>query len=200
LDKTSRQSPQDAPTLWKPQRSYLRRTIPAGLSDWLLDPASLTHRLQQLCPRQFRVQVLEQQWRYPQHDEARVLGMAPRGTALVRQVRLLCGDQPWVYARTVIPAASLQGDRRRLRGLGSRPLGAVLFADPTMKRGVVELARLLPGERLFRDATRGLGTSPAEIWGRRSVFTLSGRPLLVSEIFLPAVPAVRRHWPFWKRR
>ena len=38
--------------------------------------------------------------------------------AIVREVELLCGETPWVFARTLIPATSLRGPARRLAMLG----------------------------------------------------------------------------------
>jgi chorismate lyase len=163
--------------------------MPANLAGWLLDRASLTRRLQQLCPGEFRVQLLSQFRGVPRLDEARVLGMQSRDLAVVRQVWLLCGGTPWVYARTVIPLASLRGKLLRLGRLGTRPLGGVLFADPGMRRGIVELAELLPGHAVHTAATRHMQQRHAALWGRRSVFSISGKPLLVSEIFLPDFPA-----------
>lgn len=185
-------------TRWKSHRCIRRSRIPAYLSDWLLDRASLTLRLQQLCPGKFRVQVLSQVRGIPRLDEARALGMKPREMAIVRQVLLLCGGNPWIYARTVIPVSSLRGKLQRLAGLGTRPLGGVLFADPGMHRGTVELAEILPGQAVFAAATGHLRQRPAAIWGRRSVFRLSGKPLLVSEIFLPDFPAASPMQPCWK--
>ncbi len=123
----------------------------------------------------------------------RLLLSLRHGTAgFVRQVRLVCRNEPCVFARTVIPNATLSGARRRLARLGNKPLGAVLFADPGMRRGALQLARISPGEGLFAAATRGLQPAPLEIWGRRSVFYLKGNPLLVSEIFLPGIRPCRR--------
>lgn len=173
---------------WKPGRCFLRHSIPQQLSGWLLDTASLTLRLQRLCPGKFKVRVLSQTWGVPAIDEQRVLGMKPGSLAIIRQVHLLCDGQPWVYARTVIPVTSLRGKLRRLAHLGARPLGGMLFADPGMRRGRVELARISQGQAVYRAATCHLRHRPAEIWGRRSVFRLFARPLLVSEVFLPAFP------------
>lgn len=135
------------------------------------------------------MQVLSQTRAVPRLDEAQVLGMQVREMAVIRQVLLLCGRQPWIYARTVIPVKSLRGKLQRLTHLGTRPLGGVLFADPGMQRGRVELAKILPGQAVFSAATAHMSRQPAAIWGRRSVFRLSGKPLLVSEIFLPDFPA-----------
>lgn len=80
-------------------------------------------------------------------------------------------------------------NQRRLAYLRNRSLGAVLFADPTMHRGEVEIARIPHADQLFALATARLSRPPDEIWGRRSTFYLSGKPLLVSEFFLPGVGA-----------
>lgn len=178
-----------AATRWQPYRCYRRSEIPAALSIWLLDPASLTRRLQGLCAGEFRVRVLSQVRGRPRQDEARVLGMRRGGLAIIRQVQLLCDEEPRVYARTVIPVSSLRGRLRRLARLGAQPLGAMLFADRGMRRGVVELARIRPGETLYADAVRDPRQAHGEIWGRRSVFRLAHKPLLVSEIFLPGFPS-----------
>jgi chorismate--pyruvate lyase len=178
-----------AEPVWHPARRVFRAPAPAGVRGWLLDRASLTQRLIAACTNDtFRVEVIHQGWGRPMVNEAHALGLAPSAHALIRQVYLCCGAQRWVYARTVMPATTLTGPRRRLRTLRSRSLGAVLFADPTMTRGEVEVVRLTPRDKLhhyLRDHQPGL---PAEVWGRRSVFRLGGAPLLVSEIFLPGIP------------
>jgi len=92
-----------------------------------------------------------------------------------------------VFARTVIPASSLRGRLRRLSMLGTRPLGALLFADPGMRRDAPEIARIHPGHDIFLQAVQHSRARPAAIWGRRSVFYLDNKPLLVSEIFLPEI-------------
>lgn len=178
-----------AATRWRPHPFFRRAAIPGPLCNWLLDPASLTLRLQGLCPGAFGVRLLSQGWGVPRLDESRQLGMRRGERALIRQVHLLCGRRPWVYARTIIPASSMHGRLRRLAHLGTRPLGAMLFADPGMQRGIVELATIRPGEGLYAEATRHLRHQPGAIWGRRSVFRIARKPLLVSEIFLPAFPA-----------
>lgn len=157
------------------------------LLDWLLDPSSLTRRLLQACRGQFRVEPISQQWQRPMLNEAQALGVLPHERCFIREVRLLCDNQGLVFARTVIPIRSLTGPRRRLSRLGKKPLGAVLFADPSMVRSGIEIAKLSPGQPLFTRATAGLPKQPAAIWGRRSAFFLNHQPLLVSEIFLPAI-------------
>ncbi len=163
--------------------------VPAGIYPWLRDRSSLTARIKSACRcAGFRVRVVRQGWGRPLYGEARLLRMRPGEIAIVREVELLCGGRSWVFARTLIPARSLCGSARRLAHLGDKPLGEVLFSDQRARRGVTQVARLLPRHRLFGIAVRELNTKPAEIWGRRSLFFLSSKPLLVNEIFLPGIP------------
>lgn len=183
------------PPLWSTGRRLRLRTLPAGLADWLFDPGSLTRRLRGLCGDRFCVRVLYQGRTRPSRDEARVLRLRLDAWAWTREVQLLCDEQPWVFARTLIPARTLRGRGRRLTQLGTRPLGEVLFADPRVRRGPVEIARIAAGQRLHQRAFAGFAEPSQAIWGRRSVFHLDGCPLLVCEFFLPDLPVSARHRP-----
>lgn len=172
---------------WQVYQHLHHGKIDAALLQWLLDGSSLTQRMIQACSGRFAVEVLSQQWERPMLNEAIALNIRPHHHALVRQVRLLCNGKPWVFARTVIPASTLKGAVRRLAYLGNKPLGAVLFADPSMRRDAIEIAALSPRTHHYAQALQGQRVKPKQIWGRRSVFYLSGKPLLVSEFFLPGM-------------
>ncbi len=168
---------------WFQRRQLISKHVPVEIQAWLFDPASLTARLKQRCAAGFRVEVLSQTVQKPRLDEFRVLGMETGCYALVRQVRLCCGRACWVYARTVIPFSTLKGRQRIYANLGTRPLGAMLFTDRTMQRDQV-MVTCLAGSQL----PAGLGLELDDtVWGRRSVFRVGGKPLLVSEYFLPAL-------------
>ena len=113
--------------------------------------------------------------------------MPYRQIALLRQVQLLCGDVVCVYARSIIPLKTLKGRHRRLRFLGDRPLGAYLFANPGLQRNQQQLASIAKKDALFDIATVGSDQDCAQIWGRRSLFTIDEKQLLVSEYFLPVL-------------
>ncbi len=158
------------------------------MADWLFDRSSLTGRLREACPGAFRVRLLGQGWGRPLPGEDRLLKLALGQRVWVREVQLLCADQPWVFARTLIPPATLAGRGRRLTHLGTRPLGEVLFTDPSIRRGPVEVACIQPGQRLHRRIQNDLPPGLPPVWGRRSRFWLDDRPLLVCEFFLPNLP------------
>lgn len=175
--------------VWLPIRRLPRGAVPAALRPLLYDVSSLTRTLQLSCGDGFSVRLLRQRWERPLPSEAQLLRLR-RGTwGLVREVQLRCGDAAQVFARTVIPAPTLVGKARRLRHLGERPLGGFLFAQRSLGRGELQVACLRPGHPLYGRAVAGLAEPPAAIWGRRSLFFLGRRPLLVSEFFLDAAAA-----------
>ena len=150
---------------------------------WLLDQGSLTSRLIQASNGHFKVRKLYQGWQQPTCSEAQCLGLKPRQLALVREVELLCHDEPWVYARSIFPQSTLTGRLHRLAKLDARPLGALLFKDPTMQRSHFEIAAL----NNARLSCYFSEHKPPFAWGRRSLFYLDEKPLLVAEVFLPAL-------------
>ncbi len=171
--------------LWRPVAGAAGVRPPPPVAAWLRPASSLTHRLRRTCGSGFAVRVLSQGWTRPLPDEALALAIAPGRRAFVRRVQLLCDGTPWVFGRTVIPAPTLRGRRRRLAHLGETPLGAVLFSDPGLRRESVEFARIAPPCALFADAA-GAGAAN-EVWARRCRYRLQGRRLLVTEVFLPTI-------------
>ena len=173
--------------LWRTRGMLPGNAVPAEVAPWLFDQGSLTRRIIQNCQHGFRVEVLSQKWQRPLLNEALRLGVAPEQRALLREVLLYCGDTPWVFARSVLPRKTLTGPRQVLAKLGSRPLGEILFSDPAIVRDELEVARISRDQRMFACATQHLQSMPEYVWGRRSVFYLHGKPLLVNEVFLPSL-------------
>jgi len=156
---------------------------PRALHSWLDDSGSLTARLIAFSQGQFHVEVLQQGLGIPSRDEQQQLHMKRPGLALIREV-ILCGHkQPWVFARSVLPLSSLTGELRHLRKYTARPLGAFLFRQPHLQRSTIAVAAFNADDSYV---PAGLAHQ-FPLWGRRSVFALRGKPLLVSEVFLPAL-------------
>lgn len=173
---------------WRARRLPLQRLAPPALRPWLDEPGSLTRRIRRSCSGCFHVEVLREQWGPPFLDEAFRLGLRPGHWVWLREVLLCCGDSAWVYARSVIPRQSLRGRLCRLQQLGRQPLGSILFGRHPVSRGKIEIARLTAGDGLYRQAARSTTAAPG-CWARRSVFHIAGRPLLVTEVFLPKLAA-----------
>lgn len=147
--------------------------IPEGLSaallDWLLLEDSMTKRFEQHCSR-VTVDIVRETFvsADAQLPEAGLLPPASR--YWLREI-LLCGDGiPWLAGRTVVPESTLEGPELALAQLGRTPLGRYLFSASTLTRDFIEIGR------------------SSELWGRRSRLRLSDKPLMLTELFLPASP------------
>lgn len=164
-------------TRWSTYRRPYSLRVPRMWRQWLCDRGSLTKHLITASDNQFRVEVQRQDWFLPSRCEAKALGIKTRQMALIREVKLIGKDQTLVFARTVIPASTLTGRQKQLATLGNTSLGSLLFKDPSMRRGKLQISRLNL-------------SSTEQVWARRSIFFLSGKPLLVCEVFLPPLAAV----------
>ena len=166
---------------WTPWHHFSPHDLPTAVRPWLLDSGSLTRRLVRASGEDFKVRVISHSWQRPRHSEAKLLDMGSRELGIVREVTLQCHNQPWVFARSVIPARSISGQLRRLRKFADSSLGELLFSDPSMRRHPFELA-VIDGDDPQLPATL---RQERRLWGRRCRFELAGKPIMVSEIFLP---------------
>lgn len=147
--------------------------VPKDLQSWLYSDGSLTALLEARAGQPLRVQRTFEGYRPLTLSQKRQLGY--QGASLNRPMQawvrevLLFGDdeEPWVAAQSLFPLPSLQGEARRLQQLKGTPIGYVLF-----KR-----QRTLPNQRWVSLTAQG--------WQRQTRYDWYGRPILISETFLP---------------
>jgi chorismate lyase len=161
------------------------------LHHWLRDAGSLTARLIAQSHGQFRVEVLFQGFDQIRLDERRALAFKNKAlnkkvlnkhhATLVREVILYGNNQPWVFARSLLPLSSLTGRLRQLRKTSHKPLGAFLFKQPHLQRSPIEIAKIHQKHHYLPEYLH----QNQSVWGRRSVFFVDQKPLMVSEVFLP---------------
>lgn len=146
--------------------------MPANARDWLFDSGSLTARLKTLSEGKFAVEVVDESWLIlPElRFRSRFGPVAPEHRFWSRRVVLLGNGVPWIFANTLIPTHSLDGDLEQIIRLGTRPLGEYLFSQPELSRSEIEVKEIAE-----------------ESWGRRSWFFLNAKPVLVAEYFLPSL-------------
>lgn len=159
------------------------------LRGWAESTGSLTRRVRRVSPG-FNVLLLGQAAQLPLPDERALVRLPSQGPALVREVLLRDGDVALVYAHSVTTLSALNGWWRLLKGLGNRPLGEALFTDPLVQRQPMQFGRLPRHHPLVRrlgSQWMGGGELPVHLLARRSVFLRRGTPLLVTEVFLPAL-------------
>lgn len=165
-------------------------SLPRELRGWLADQGSLTHRLRQRCEA-FSVRPVRVGFMRPNRDESPVLQLGGDELAYVREVVLNCNGRAVVFAHSVVAASALRGPWAAVTRLGTRPLGEALFSDPCVTRGRLQYRRIDMRHALARQAARaGIPLAGKSLWARRSLFNLQGHPLMVTEVFLPAVLAI----------
>jgi chorismate--pyruvate lyase len=157
---------------------------------WLAWRGSLTWRITARA-RDFRVEVIRQGRHFPNADEYAMLGQPAHRRALVREVVLHANGSPVVLAHSIAAWRDHSGVWRGLRGLGNRPLAEALFADPLVTREALQFVRLDSRHPLWRRARSVFRRDFPSLVARRSRFFKHGRPLIVTEVFLPALLDLR---------
>lgn len=166
------------------------QSIDDALLQWLIDPSSLTARLKQCC-QQFRIEVLGQQVQACQAHEAND-DVKSGEQVLVREVLLYCDDVPQVFARSLLPLRSLTGQQQALADLGTQSLGQVLFNHQDLQRKNIEVALFEHDSSVAKLSDFLALPVKQPLWGRRSVFVLENKPLMVAEVFLPGSFAYKK--------
>jgi chorismate--pyruvate lyase len=166
---------------WHPLGKALKP--PAHLRPWLLEPDSLTLRLQRHYGP-ISVRVLHQALGQSYDDEGN--GRFP--LAVVRAVVLSASDQsPLVVAHSVLPAVPRGPLSVMFHQLGRQALGSLLFTRRGFVRRQREWAFLDARHPLYRMARHVLGeATPARLWARRAVYSQSRYPqqsVQVTEVF-----------------
>jgi chorismate-pyruvate lyase len=105
---------------------------------------------------------------------------------LFRDVEMFCGEQVWVFGQTVIPDSTLV-KHPWLAELGDSALGETLSELSGVERSSYEYAWLPGEEPVTSRALRDAEIKPAGLWARRSRLSIRNSPMLVHELFLPAM-------------
>ena len=162
---------------------------PGPFHPWLIHQGSLTRKIESRC-RAYAVKNVQQRYDKANLDEIFSMSLPANAMVLLREVNLFCEDIPLVFAHSVLPLRSLQGEWHGLRNLGNKPLGRALFADPRVQRTPLEYKKLRSPHALYRNASRILSTAPEHLWARRSIFSLGQKKIMVTEVFLPGILAL----------
>lgn len=176
-----------APHFWKPAGLIFRITSKVAIHKWLKIPTSLTAKLKSLCP-DLQVVVLSEKFEVPLVSESQKLGLPLDEKAWVRCVLLKCGERHWVYARTIIPYLTPQNPWYELQQLGDKPLGEVLFEMPSIERSAFEFSKdKIDAWPYLVKALQTPHVVNQFGFARRSIFKQQQAPLLLTEVFLPAL-------------
>ncbi len=170
---------------WLKNRPGIKQTIPLEVQSWIYETGSLTQRLRAHFGSRLHIRILLQQRHKPFIQERQLLKQPPAQYTLIREVLLHADNIPLILARSIIPEATIQVAHRNLSHLGTRPLGEVIFAYPNLQRLSLEITQVSPDA--WREPCRNEFQIQQPVWGRRTIYAIPAQPLLVSELFLPAV-------------
>ena len=87
-----------------------------------------------------------------------------------REVILYSDEKPLIYAKSIIPLATIRLGLGVLGNLKENPLGDILFSNPEIKKKYMLFAKFRSNEKIF--------------CGRKGIYTVKGYPFSVCEIFL----------------
>jgi len=169
---TPTQAIQDASDLgliWGPLSELLIKPG-AVIQSWLTDQGSLTQALIKKSQNQFQVDLINEEW-VSYSNPALLTKFGPLHQShrfWSRKVILMGNGRPWVKAHTLLPEHSLFSPLKQILELNNKPLGEYLFNHPQLIRTDLDFALVDP-----------------DCWGRRSLFYLFGKPIMVAEFFLP---------------
>ncbi len=171
--------------LWRENRLGTRHTLPESVQSWVYEPGSLTQRLRDYYGDAVGVKILLQRWNTPFLSERKLLNLPENKYSLIREVLLHADGKPLILARTIIPASTIKVAKSNLAHLGNRPLGEVIFSYPKLER--IEMDVTLINPPTWTQSAIAEGHIDQPIWGRRTVYAIAHRQMLVSEFFLPGV-------------
>jgi chorismate lyase len=170
---------------WQPAERLGQLSVDAHLRPWLIGKGLLTLRLRAACGERFALRVADY-WSGLLSAAHRAALRVEDNAGLFRNVEMFCGDQVWVFGETVIPDSTLSA-HPWLAELGDSALGETLSGLSGVERSTYEYAWLPAGDEATARALRGAEIKPAGLWARRSRIALRGAPMLVHELFLPAM-------------
>lgn len=156
---------------WRPPTTF--QNTPANVLAVLQDQASLTARLKHLSQGNFSVEVVKEGW--VELSNRRLLAeFAPVDTNhrfWSRHVVLFGNGKPWVLAHSLLPEHAIFTPLRKVMELNEEPLGQFLFRNSELRRTNLELVKSREG-----------------LWGRRSLFYIYNKPIMVAEFFVQNFP------------
>lgn len=167
------------------------KRIQENIYKWLVLPNNLTETIKK-TQANFTLNVLNQSFDNPYLDEINAFHDYPVDAtyAFIRKVFLEGDDKPMIFARVVVPEETYLNYQDELTQLGRSAIGnTLLYNDPQVIRQAFEYKLIEPHDEMFHEL--GLLNQVARsdsLWARRSIFVMPKGYLLITEVFLKAIP------------
>lgn len=170
---------------WLPAERLGQLSVDAHVRPWLIGKGLLTLRLKAVCGERFELRLVDQ-WTGLLGAGHQLALRCRDNAGLFRDVEMSNGRSVWVFAQTIMPDSTLCA-HPWLAELGDSALGETLSDLSGIERSSYEYAWLPVEDAVAARALRDAEVKPAGLWARRFRLSLRGAPLLIQELFLPAV-------------
>lgn len=127
--------------------------------EWLINPESLTKRLREFTDNKISLHVLYDDWGMTDQNQE----------AWIRRIEWRHFDEIWIIATVIIPGTSITEETAELKNIGGKPIGEILFKEPTLTYSDFIFEKINKNE-----------------WLRQRTFYFKQKPLMIFETFLPA--------------
>ena len=154
-------------TPWMTSRNMSRLIKSQNIKSWLLEKGPITKRISKNY--EFELNLLKDDIASINQEERDFLCHDGEDIK-VREVILLGDRTPLVYAKSLIPSATIKYGFAGLGKLGKKPLGDILFEKEIFFKTNVMYAEFSYNENIF--------------WGRKTRYLVKELPLSVMEVFL----------------
>lgn len=157
--------------------------VPVTLLPWLAEPGLLTARVRAVGGDSVRFTMLRLE-RAPLDAELQERLHVADHFALLREIEFTNRGERWIFAQSVFPASTVEL-HPWLADLRDSPLGEVL-----RRVGAEVVREPLEYRELPRKHPLAMAAHPpvaAPVWARRAVYRIAGAPIIVQEVFLPAL-------------
>jgi len=173
-------------THWREATNWQKKIVPNDLQSWFFYPHSMTARMQCVC-KTVEIDVLQHHIQIPTYSEMHYLKQPSQHYASLREIIMICDNEPWLFARTIIPLSTLKKTGNQLKNFGNKPIGKILFSNRSTTRSPYQFALINPEHFEFQRTKQATPINCNQLWARRSTFHISGKPLSLTEVFLPAM-------------
>lgn len=188
-------APSNQSIQWLPAERLGQLHIDSNVRPWLIGKGALSERMKAVCGQRFSLRLVDQ-WTGLLTSSQKLGLQADDNAGLYRDIEMYRDDKVWVFAQTVTPDSTLCR-HPWLAELGDTALDETLSNLSGVEYSSYEFAWLTSGDAsvagspggdpLTTRALREAEVKPAGLWARRSRVALRGAPLLVQELFLPAL-------------
>ena len=153
-------------TSWMPEIKSLEVQNKEIIS-WLTESGSITSRIKSFS--NFRLKLLRDgPGKLDASEDDLIITNYKENN--IREVVLYSDEEPFIYAKSILPLETIRLGLGALGNLKENPLGDILFSNPQIKKKYMLFAKFELNKRIF--------------YGRKGIYTVKGYPFSVCEIFL----------------